>query len=181
MEPGRRLPRVRHVDSDDMDALAQLYERACPRLVAALTAIGGNRADAEEIAQETFVTLIEKWSQVRAYDDPEAWLRMVAVRRLVSRFRRREVARRGLQRLSLTARTAAPASEGHRVDVERALDRLPVAQRAVVVLHHGLDLPVAEIADVLAVPVGTVKSRLQRARTALADLLGDAETTGRTT
>ena len=181
MEPERPPPRVSGVDSDEMDALALLYERACPRLVSALTAIGGNRADAEEIAQEAFVTLVEKWSQVRTYDDPEAWLRLVAVRRLVSRFRRRDVARRGLQRLTASARPVVGASEGQRLDVERALGRLPVTQRAVVVLHHGLDLPLAQVADLLDVPIGTVKSRLQRARLALVDLLGDAETIGRTT
>lgn len=181
MEPERPRPRVSGVDSDDLDALALLYERVCPRLVAALTAIGGNRADAEEIAQEAFVTLVEKWSRVRTYDDPEAWLRLVAVRRLVSRLRRRDVARRGLQRLIATTRTVVAASEGQRLDVERALDRLPVPQRAVVVLHHGLDLPVAQVADLLGVPIGTVKSRLQRARLTLAGLLGDADTIGRTT
>lgn len=181
MEPERPLPRVRGVDSDDMDALARLYERACPRLVAALTAIGGNRADAEEVAQEAFVTLVEKWPQVRDYDDPEAWLRTVAVRRLVSRFRRRDVARRGLQRLRVTSPTVVPGPLGQGVDLDRALDRLPVPQRAVVVLHHGLDLPLADIAFLLDVPVGTVKSRLNRARIALVDLLGDGETIGSAT
>ncbi|QZY27600.1 RNA polymerase sigma factor [Nocardioides coralli] len=181
MEPGRQLPRVSAVDSDEMAALARLYERVCPRLVSALTAIGGNRADAEEVAQEAFVTMVERWPQVSQYDDPEGWLRTVAVRRLVSRFRRREVARRGLQRLRAAPPTqsAGPVADG--IDLDRALARLPISQRAAVVLHHGLDLPVSEVAALLDVPVGTVKSRLQRARLALADLLGDAGTTTRTT
>jgi RNA polymerase sigma-70 factor (ECF subfamily) len=64
---------------------------------------------------------------------------------------------------------AEMSSDG--VDIARALALLPVGQRQVVVLHHLLDLPVDEIARALGVPTGTVKSRLSRARTALAPLL----------
>jgi RNA polymerase sigma-70 factor (ECF subfamily) len=53
----------------------------------------------------------------------------------------------------------------------RALATLPLEQRQVVVLHHLLDLPVEEVARVLRLPVGTVKSRLGRARQALAPVL----------
>jgi RNA polymerase sigma factor (sigma-70 family) len=50
-----------------------------------------------------------------------------------------------------------------RDQLERAFSRLPVDQRAVVVLHHLMDLPVEAVADALEIPVGTVKSRLSRA------------------
>jgi len=49
----------------------------------ALTTVGGNRADAQEILQEKFVRLVERWHRVRAYDDPEAWVRAVALRMLI--------------------------------------------------------------------------------------------------
>jgi len=62
-------------------------------------------------------------------------------------------------------------TSGDGVDIARALALLPVGQRQVVVLHHLLDQPVDEIASTLGVPVGTVKSRLSRARVALAPLL----------
>jgi RNA polymerase sigma-70 factor (ECF subfamily) len=58
------------------------------------------------------------------------------------------------------------------VDVSRALATLPLSQREVVVLHHLLDLPVEQVAAELGVPIGTVKSRLARARSALTPLLG---------
>jgi len=159
------------VGGEDDDALERLYAATCPRLVSLLTAVGGNRADAEEVAQEAFVSLVERWSTVRDYDDPEGWVRHVAVRRLISRKRRQAVARLGLDRLAGRTQVAAPGPTGERVDVARALGTLPVAQRAVVVLHHGLDLPVEEVGRTLGVPTGTVKSRLARARERLAPLL----------
>jgi RNA polymerase sigma-70 factor (ECF subfamily) len=59
-----------------------------------------------------------------------------------------------------------------------ALGALPLSQRQVLVLHHLADLPVTEVAASLRVPVGTVKSRLKRARRALAASLSEAELEG---
>ena len=173
MEPDRPLPRDTGVETDEV---AALYTRACPSLVGLLTAIGGSRADAEEVAQDAFVRLLENWGRVRNYADPEAWLRTVAVRLLVSRERRRQVAARGLAVLGRRAATAMPAAgPGQDIELEEALAGLPVDQRAVLVLHHLHDLSVAEVAGLLHVPTGTVKSRLSRARAALAPLLGEDE------
>ncbi|WP_432493796.1 sigma factor-like helix-turn-helix DNA-binding protein [Kineococcus gypseus] len=71
----------------------------------------------------------------------------------------------------------APAVEA-RLDVQRALTRLPEAQRVALVLVDMYDVPVAEAAQVLGVPVGTVKSRCSRGRTALAELLREDEGPG---
>lgn len=173
MEPDRALPRDWGVETD---AVAALYAQSCPSLVGLLTAIGGNRADAEEVAQDAFVRLLEHWGKVGDYADPEAWLRTVAVRLLVSRQRRRQVAARGLGLLGRRAATAAPAAGlGQDMDLAEALARLPVSQRAVVVLYHLHDLSVEEVAGILHVPTGTVKSRLSRGRVALAPLLADEE------
>ena len=101
MEPGRPLSCDIGVETDEV---AALYARACPALVGLLTAIGGNPADAEEVAQDAFVRLLEHWGKVGDYANPEAWLRTVAVRLLVSRHRRRQVAARGLALLGRTSR-----------------------------------------------------------------------------
>jgi RNA polymerase sigma-70 factor (ECF subfamily) len=155
--------------------VAAVYARSCGRLIGLLTVMGGSSADAEEIAQDAFVKLLEKWSSVRDYDDLDAWLRTVAVRMLISRRRRRTVATVGLGRLRARAQLAAqPGTEDERMDLLAALETLPVSYRAAVVLHHVQDLPVDEVAAVLRVPSGTVKSRLSRARAALAPLLTDS-------
>ncbi|WP_308189763.1 sigma-70 family RNA polymerase sigma factor [Nocardioides sp. cx-169] len=146
-------------------------------MIGLLTVMGGSRADAEEIAQDSFVKLLEHWDKVRAYDDVDAWLRTVAVRMLVSRHRRRQLAARGLRRLASRTPLASPPPDATRLDLGDALAALPLGSRAVLLLHHVHDLPVDEVATLLRVPPGTVKSRLSRARAALAPLLADPERT----
>ena len=73
------------------------------------------------------------------------------------------------------SKSARPAT-GDRVDVAAALRALPLPMRAMLVLHHGLGLPVEQVADQLGVPVGTVKSRLSRARAAFAGSYEGKET-----
>ncbi len=156
--------------------VAEVYASSASGLIGYLTVLTGSRADAEELAQDAFVKLLQHWSKVREYDDPVAWLRQVATRAAISRARRRQVATLGLRRLSTGATLATPGPSGtveHSVDIGAALATLPVPQRAVVLLHYVHDLSVVEIASLLGVAAGTVKSRLSRARTALAPLLED--------
>ncbi|MBA3525115.1 MAG: sigma-70 family RNA polymerase sigma factor [Geodermatophilaceae bacterium] len=151
----------------DTDGPAELYAESYSRLVGVLSLVAGDRAEAQDVVQEAFARLIPRWSTVGRYDDPEAWVRKVAFRLLANR-------RRQLRRLVLggsAEESAQPAAEDHRTDVGRALARLPLAQRQVVVLFHLFDLSVAEVAAELGVPAGTVKSRLSRARADLAPLL----------
>ncbi|MEU4193745.1 sigma-70 family RNA polymerase sigma factor [Kribbella sp. NPDC026611] len=157
-------------DGDPAAEVAALYRRTWPRLIGVLVSIGGSRADAEEVAQDAYVKLLGRWDAIRRYDDPEAWVRAVAVRNLISRLRRQQVAHRALARLSGRVEPA-PGPDGNALDVAAALARITPEQRAVVVLHHVMDLPVEQIAEELQVPPGTVKSRLARARRALAPLL----------
>jgi RNA polymerase sigma-70 factor (ECF subfamily) len=146
-----------------------LYAASYGQLVQVLTLVAGSRAEAEDVVQEAFVRLIPRWSKISTYDDPEAWVRAVAFRILSNRFRRA----RHAMAVSRRTERGAPSTEvsGERVDIVRALAALPIGQRQVVVLHHLLDLPVAEISAALGVPAGTVKSRLARARIALVPLL----------
>lgn len=148
---------------------AQLYAASYRRLVGIVGLVASDRAEAHDVVQEAFARLLPRWDQVGRYDDPEAWVRMVAFRLLSNR-------RRQARRLVLGDRgdgpdLPPPGSEA--VDVARALAALPVVQRQVVVLHHLLDLSVEETAAELGIPVGTVKSRLFRARSALAPLLAE--------
>jgi RNA polymerase sigma-70 factor (ECF subfamily) len=153
------------------EQVAAVYVRAYPPLVGLLTVLGGSSAEAEEVAHDAFVRLLEHWPKVREYDDVDAWLRTVAVRLMISRHRRRQVASLGLRRLAARTAGSAPGPSGDRVDVDEALATLPLASRAVLLLHHVHDLPVDEVAALLRLPVGTVKSRLARGRAALAPLL----------
>ncbi len=149
--------------------LRELYDACYPRLVAVTAAISGSRHDAEEAVQEAFVRLIGKWSTVGAYDDPEAWLRRVALGILANRRRKVRNGLRALWRYGRPPEDQGPS--GDAVDVRRALAVLTGPLRTVVVLHHYVGLSVEEIARELNVPAGTVKSRLSRGRAALAPML----------
>jgi len=170
MEPRWRFAGVTTVTTP-RDGLRELYEASYGRLVAVVGAIGGDRHEAEEAVQEAFVRLIGKWSIVGAYDDPEAWLRRVALGVLSNRGRKVRNGLRALWRHGRPPDDNGPS--GDVVDVRRALAVLPESQRAVVVLHHYVGLSVEEIARELSVPAGTVKSRLSRARAALVPLLDE--------
>jgi RNA polymerase sigma-70 factor (ECF subfamily) len=150
---------VRAESTESVDAF---YRATYPRLVSLLTLAAGDRATAEDVVQEAFLRLVPRWERVAAYEDPEAWVRTVALRLCTSRWRRAQSALRTLGRLG--APRATPPPSGARVDAERLLARLSPAHRQVLVLHHGLDMSVRDIALLLGVPEGTVKSRLSRAR-----------------
>lgn len=153
--------------------LEAFYAETWGRIVSALTLVSGSRADAEECVQEAFVRLVPRWQTVRTYDSPEAWVRTVAFRLAASRWRRVRVGAAAVVR-SGPPRHVEPPSLASLL-VAEALAPLPLAQRHVLVLHHLLGLPVEQVAAELGVPVGTVKSRLSRARTAAAAVLGSID------
>jgi len=154
---------------EGFDQLEHLYEACYRRLVGLLALAGGSRAEAEDCVQEAFIRLIKVWSKVSRYEDPEAWLRCVAFRQLSNRRRAARTAARGLLRLGSPPEQASPSEDS--LDIARALATLPLGQRQVVVLHYYVQLELTAIARELNVPLGTVKSRLSRARTSLAPIL----------
>jgi RNA polymerase sigma-70 factor (ECF subfamily) len=156
------------VSRDDVE---DLYAGSYARLVGVVALVAGSREEAEEVVQEAFVRLLPHWPRVSRYEDPEAWVRGVALRLLSNRFRKVRNGRAALLRHGPSADVAGPSPNG--VDVVRALSALPVAHRQVVVLHYLLGHQVAAVAAELQVPVGTVKSRLSRAREVLAPLLAE--------
>ena len=128
---------------------------------------------AEEVGQEAFLRAYRNWERLSTYDDPQGWLYRVAMRVAVSRWRRLRSAAAAISRYGPPQPTEGPDELS--VAVFAALAQLPLAQRQVLVMHHMLGYPVAEVAAELRVPVGTVKARLSRGRAALAPLLTDVE------
>lgn len=145
-------------------SLGAFYNASYPRVVAVLTALAGSRGEAEDAVQEAFTRLVPRWEQVAAYDDPDAWVRQVATRILTSRWRRARTAAAGLLRLGAPPTVPEPSPDA--VAVQQLLAGLSLAHRQVLLLHHVLGLPLQDVARELQLPVGTVKSRLSRARAA---------------
>jgi RNA polymerase sigma-70 factor (ECF subfamily) len=159
-------------DAESFDAF---YAQTRTRLLHQMYAMTGNSADAQEVLQEAYARAWQRWSQVQAYDHPEAWVRTVAWRIAASRWRRAKNAMAALARHGPPAPVGAP--EIHNVALVAALRQIPEAQRRAIVLHHLCGLSVEEVAREVDAPTGTVKARLARGRGALATLLGDEPTT----
>ena len=149
------------------------YEATWARTVACAYAMTGVLGDAEDLAQEAYSRAWPRWSSLREYDDPGAWVRQVATRLAVSRWRRVRTATSFLARSRAPEPVAAPSEST--TALVTALKQLPEAQRRAIVLHHLADLPVGEIARIEHCPEGTVKARLSRGRAALATLLAPSD------
>lgn len=157
------------MDAESFDAF---YAGSFARVVGQLYAMCGDLNEAQDCVQEAFVRAWDKRAALDRAQSPEAWVRTVAWRLAVSRWRRTRLALRPPDRARGPALVAAEPDVAHPALVE-ALRQIAPEQRRAVVLHHLCDRSVAEIAAETGVPVGTVKARLSRGRTALAVLLGD--------
>jgi RNA polymerase sigma-70 factor (ECF subfamily) len=156
------------------DAVSELYASCYRRLVGVITLAAPSRAEAEECVQEAFLRVLSRWDHVSQLDSPEAWVRTVAFNLLSNRRRKARNAIRALLRHGPPPTEPPPSPD--RVDLTHAMRRLPIGQRQAVVMHHVLGLSIEEIARALKVAPGTVKSRLSRARTALAATLREETT-----
>ncbi|NBE81370.1 SigE family RNA polymerase sigma factor [Micromonospora rubida] len=153
----------------DVDGFDEFYRGSRQRLLGFVFALTGNLAEAQDAVQEAYIRAWQRWSTVRGYDDPEAWVRVVASRIAVSRWRSLRSRARAYLRHGADDTTPAPSTDT--VAVVAALRRLPEEQRVALALYYLLGMPVAEVARETAAPVGTVKARLSRGRAALAGLL----------
>lgn len=161
-----------------LDPVGELYHACYRRLVAQVYAFTSDLAEAQDVVQEAFARALARPKALTDIENPEAWLRTVAINVIRRRWRRRKLLDTILLRERPTTRVVEPPPEPDRADLRDALARIPKPFREVVVLHYLADLPVDEVAKVLDIPVGTVKSRLSRGRSALAELLGAYTPTG---
>ncbi|ARP71056.1 SigE family RNA polymerase sigma factor [Streptomyces pluripotens] len=172
----RENPPGRGMDEREFDAF---YTASVGRLIGQLYAMTGDLAEAQDVVQEAFARAWERRSELDLNGAPEAWVRTVAWRMAVSRWRRVRTALAFARRQGPPA--PVPPPEPHHVLLVQALRQIPEAQRHAVVLHHLCDLPVEQVAAETGRPVGTVKAQLSRGRAALARLLADTELDPRTT
>jgi RNA polymerase sigma-70 factor (ECF subfamily) len=193
---------MQEVVAGSQEALALLYDRHVDGVFAAARRLAADRLLAEEVVQETFLTL---WNRAELYDSTRGslatWLRRIARNRALDRLR--AAARRprllaagtvagadepmdaALERLALSAVEdgadstdpgEAAVASWTRQRVRRAIGEMPEEERTVIILAYDEELSQAEIAHRLDWPLGTVKTRTRRAlghlRAALAAELG---------
>lgn len=152
----------------------EFYAATVDRLTGQLYAMTGDLAEAQDVVQEAFVRAWQRRHALSSADHPEAWVRTVAWRLAVSRWRRvRNSVTAGRRNAAGVAQPQPPSIDSPALVA--ALRRIPEVQRVAIVLHHLCDLSVEQVARETATPVGTVKARLARGRAALAPFVSDTE------
>ena len=129
----------------------------------------------EEAADEAFARACQRWGSVSAYSNPQGWVYRVGLNWARSWLRR---VRRERERQPLLAQPHATVDRPPDLDLERALDSLNDAHRAVIVARFYLDWSVAETATALGIATGTVKSRLSRGLEQLRAAMEDSTSQG---
>ena len=162
----------------DYDAFAVLVRASAPRQYAIATLILRDADRAQDAVQDALVSAWRGMSALRDPDAWESWLHRLTVRACYVAARREK--RRTLveQRTILDVEPVGvgddPTHVAERDRIERELGRLPIDQRAVIVLHFYVGLPLTETAAVLDIPPGTAKSRLHRGLEAMRATMADA-------
>ena len=164
---------VAAAQNGDRAALEALLRRHYDRLYAVCRRLTGDDADAADACQDALIAIVRGLATFDARSSFGTWAYRVATNCSLDELRRR---RRRPEPVELgVSRHAAVADAADRVVARVAVDRavvaLPAEFRAAVVLRDLCDLSYEEIAEILEVPVGTVRSRIARGRAALAELL----------
>ena len=167
---------VEQAQRGDAEAFDSLARSVGDRCLAIAVRILRDIDLAEDAVQAALITA---WTELRALRDPsrfEPWLHRILVNACYAEARRRRRWTEGVQLLSVEPVHGIDeyATVDNRDQLERAFRRLTVQQRAVLVFHHYLGLSLPEVAALIGIPVGTVKSRMHHAKRALRASL-DAE------
>lgn len=158
-----------------MSDMMRLVEPLIPALRRYARALLRDPADADDLVQDCLERAVSRWHQRRSDGDARTWLYAILHNLAVSQMRRR--ARRGahmpvddVPEANLSVAPSQDEGLRHR-DLMAALDALPEEQRSVLLLVTVEGLSYAEAAQVLAIPTGTVMSRLSRARDRVVQLM----------
>jgi RNA polymerase sigma-70 factor (ECF subfamily) len=147
------------------------FEIEHERLLGALYLVTGDRHEAEDLMQDAFVRVLQRWDLVQSYRDPTAYLYRTAMNTFRTKYRRALMA---LRRVALLAKPMGDPFEDVEVreDVRRALGALTPRQRAALVLTELLGHPPGEAARTLGIKASTVRALTTQARASLRTSLG---------
>jgi len=158
--------------------MVHLIEPLIPALRRYARTLVRNRSAADDLVQDCLERAVSHWHQRRTDGDPRTWMFTILHNLAVSRFRGQKLRPVHVDIDDTSERDIARMpSQETTVEVQdmlRCVDQLPHEQRSVLLLVAIEDLSYAQTADVLGIPVGTVMSRLSRARDRLIELMNDA-------
>ena len=147
------------------------FDREARTLFRRLCAVTGNAGEAEEIMQDAFLALWERWERVGAMEDPTGYLYRTSMNMFRKRGRRAALALR--RRLALAPDPVPFADIDEQQDVVAALRELSPRQRAAVVLIDVMDYSSEDAGKALGVTAGTVRGLASRARETLRRRMGE--------
>jgi RNA polymerase sigma-70 factor (ECF subfamily) len=170
--------RRRTTATDETPAITDFddwYRREARRVAALVYTLSGSRGAAEEITQDAFLEAHRQWGAVAQMTNPGGWVRAVAMNKSRSRLRRRAAEARAYTK-HLGRQRSRPEEMPEPADhFWAAVRALPTQQAKCVALHYLEDRSVDDIAEILEISLGSVKTHLSRARAALATTLGTEE------
>lgn len=167
-------PLIERARAGDKRALDDLLRSQYDRIFGVCRRITGSDADAADAAQEAMLSIVRFLDRYDGTAAFSTWVYRIATNASLDELRRR--GRRPLPVEEIHDRPTviggdAPSNIANRMAVDAALAKLPPEYRVAVTLRDLCDLDYAEIAEVLNIPIGTVRSRIARARQALGPLL----------
>jgi RNA polymerase sigma factor (sigma-70 family) len=158
----------------DHQGLETLYKECAPRLASRLYMTGLDRAEAEDIVQDTFIEAARQWELVSKLESPYGWLHRVATRRAIDRYRsgpsRREVPTSQIPDLPAHGTAATEAITNIALSrVWEVINKMPVRRSHIAMLRWRLGYTIPEIAAHLGISQATVRVHLHDARKDLLD------------
>lgn len=176
---------IRRLQASEASAFRELVENHKQRLFNLAYDLLGNAQDAEDVSQEAFVKVYRSIGNFRGEAQLSSWMHRIVVNLCLNRRRKKALSEMELRESFDGDETHQPIpaydfatnpekmteAEMVRMHLRRALDQLSPQQRAVFILRHDEDRPLAEIGEMLNISAGTVKSQLFRALKKLQEAL----------
>ena len=161
-QPERSRGRVHDVPIAVTETFEVFFREEFPKMVALGLGLTGERETARDLAQEAMLRGNQRWDRVGQFDRPACWVRRVLINLATDHHRRRATERANASRVATVDRLVMddPGDE----QWWEAVRALPDRQRAAVALHYLEDRSIADVAEILAIAEGTVKSTLAKAR-----------------
>jgi RNA polymerase sigma-70 factor (sigma-E family) len=157
--------------ADREDAFQSFFEAHHADLARLAYLITGDPNTADDIAADALVEIWRHWARVEAAESPLAYARGVLANLARNWIRRQRRERLGLHSLRMLSEEFRGSDVPAVMDVRTALRRLPLRRRECVVLRYAFDVPEREVAEILGISVGTVKSQASRGAQQLAGYL----------
>jgi RNA polymerase sigma-70 factor (sigma-E family) len=169
LSPARGQPDAQIRAEDAAVAVGALYQTMAVGLIRLAYVILGDRQAAEDVVQDAFCNVFQRWDHLSHVQGAEYYVRVAVLNACRSVLRRRAIrGRRVLYELPAPSVEAAVLGSEERDELIRAVDRLPRRQRETLILSYYLDLPDDEVATLMGVGLSSVRSARHRALETLA-------------